>query len=124
LPKEEDKFKRKLGGNNRRKLNTSERDLDRQTEFQMQDVKDTAAHPTEWYMVAVSDNYEESAAKQILSISGTEQAGGASLNVWVPRVPPAGYVVSESDAVERTDMQLMQGRAQSGGRAVALDSKP
>lgn len=39
---------------------------------------------------------------------GTPDAGGVELDTWVPRIPPAGYVVSESDAAGLTAMQLLQ----------------
>jgi transcription antitermination factor NusG len=100
-PNEADKYKVLRAGVKR--LNVNMRDLERQKEFQ-----DTMTN-SGWYMVAVPETREERSATQIMGISGTKDAGGVELDAWVPRIPPAGYVVSESDAAGLTPLQLLQG---------------
>lgn len=106
---EEEKYKVTApGAEGRRKLNVQRRDLDRQSNFQ-ETMRDEG-----WYMVAVPEEREERAVRQILSLSGTDKADGATIDAWIPRVPPPGYVASASEASGRTAMQLMQAVPEEG----------
>ena len=106
---EEDKYKVTTpGAGGRRKLNVQRRDLDRQSNFQ-ETMRDEG-----WYMVSVPEEREERAVRQILELSSTEKAGGATIDAWIPRVPPPGYVASASEASGRTAVQLMQAVPEEG----------
>jgi transcription antitermination factor NusG len=106
---EEEKYKVTApGAEGRRKLNVQRRDLDRQSNFQ-ETMRDEG-----WYMVAVPEEREERAVSQILSLSGTDKADGATIDAWIPRVPPPGYVASASEASGRTAVQLMQAVPEEG----------